>query len=446
MSEIEANSRIRAYRSEKIEVINQDLTDAEYPARNIAEIENWDNIPTPEVPDGYRANLTIEELIEEIKLHCGLDYQADEPAVLGPLIIYAGVHPQDTRARQWMRIGVEFSPATTFAYSAVEMYGRRMPMRAIPGSWQNHPQLRTAFIMRGSNYHDGIDIFYNDGNDESLIGSSQTMLPLDSPRVLSYMRSNRGSGPNLSITINPIQTCPIRCQFCYRGYDRINGKDGEVTENVSLISLRPDQMADHLITKFSGLDFSQLQQISLLSGAFPHFDALYKYITHFVAVISARTHGEFDPIRNSHQNIHMLTHLARSADKLQALKAAGVKTLQDTVEIIDDQTRKRVMPKANPRNVFVVGKADDSFGDILQVIPDGVRIYGDGYSVTAIIGLDDYETTVAGLRALKGTGLRSLAYPTFQPYGIKDMGLYKMDFSQIMNVRRRAASLFARVH
>ncbi|HUS26114.1 MAG TPA: hypothetical protein VMY99_02080 [Nevskiaceae bacterium] len=129
---------------------------------------------------------------------------------------------------------------------------------------------------------------------------------------------------------------------------------------------------------------------------------------------------------------------------MEALKALGVRHLEHTLEVIDDKRREHIMPK-RAKNPAVLNKGEVTFDQVLASIPDGVAVFGaDRYTATMLIGLDDFQTSVAGLRALREAGLSKLSSPVFQTYTYSGLRDYAMSFSEVMETRRMASRLFAR--
>ena len=358
--------------------------------------------------------------------------------------IYAGVKLGNEEAKWWPRLMPMYSPndsmlviAGSFvAVDAIDAEDRRLSLRVIP-DWKQ-PEFDTPYSVVGKD--NNLELLYRGYNGATRrIGEFVNLLAVDSMSDV-YIRAGRSHGDN-GIVMNPIMTCPHRCLFCSRQYDSMHRTDSQ--EPAPLMVFGPEEIVEYTANKFPDLNWRSIGRISLVTGSFNTFDEMEEYTGRLSKAITERTGGNFAPADNKHQEILVLTHLARNRRHFEVMRKLGV-AIQDTIEIIDDERREQVMPvKHKP----AVPKYEYSFDDIIASIPDAIRVLGkDNYRATVILGLDTYDTTTRGLQMLGQAGLRRLYYPMFQPYGYDDHTLYKMSFEDIRRSIELANNLFARVY
>ncbi len=416
--------------------------------RTMDMLEGWDNLPVPaSIPERYNANISFET-IRSIAHLCGAHRTAQEARdyVLGHLMVYAGGHLADNEAGRWVRLATEFSHRHSFAYATLQLFGnRRVSMRVLPPSYRSQPRLQTP-IQLHTNERQSVAISFDDGHVRFLVSTSRQLLPLDSARVIAYLRTARGPehiAPK-TITINPLLGCSERCNFCFRQYDTVGQRRFGALEQIPLFRLAPADMSRYIAYKFRTHDFPTIGQIGLVTGAYRNFDDLYTYTSSFLAHLARETDQGFNPHTRQHQELLILTHLVTERAQMAALKALGVHHLEHTLEVIGDETRQRIMPQQS-RNPSLASKGSVSFSHVLSFIADAVAVFGeDKFSVALIIGLDDYDTTVRGLDALHRAGLRRLSCPVFQPYSYDAFGDMAMSFEEVMRIKRHAELLFVR--
>jgi hypothetical protein len=359
--------------------------------------------------------------------------------------IYAGVRLGNEEALPWARLGNEFSPTNShhyvtgsFQHSSSPEQSRRLSLRVIPQSWQD-PTFQTPYIVEGV---DGkLQLLHKGSDESSIVGEFDQLLPPDTPRTIAYLRENRHSGDN-GVVINPIMTCPHRCQFCSRQYDILN-LDVDKEGRVPTILFSPTEISRYIEYKYPDIEWENLNRISVVTGSFNTFEDMHAYLAALRGALYETSHGKFLSNPDSDQEILVLSHLARTEEEFRRLRELGV-TLQDTVEILDDGRRKEFMKVAHkdaaPKYVF-----DQK--TIIQSMKHAIKIFGeDDYRATLILGLDDSETTLEGFEAMQEAGLRKLYYPVFQPYGTADHELYQMSFAELLQARQVAHQMFNRVY
>lgn len=241
---------------------------------------------------------------------------------------------------------------------------------------------------------------------------------------LAYFSEGSPKKKNTSITINPIQLCPIHCTFCRREYDSRKEITKTHTDLDELKNYDPIEMARMLVEMFP-VDWNSRMQISFVTGSFKNQRVMNDYLSSFANSLSDMTNKKFDPRSKKHQNIHIASHLATTEDDYLKLLKLGVKTYQNTIEIINDEIRKKNMPKVN-QNATYIGKGDLSFDDVLNQVKAGIKIMGqDFYSGALILNLDTFKDTMMGITRLKASGLQLVDVQTFQPFNVGGISLYK---------------------
>jgi hypothetical protein len=428
------------------EVLRKDLEADPNDSVNANNLPEWENMGIPSlVPEIYNANLryaTLQEL--------WIRYQSDRvplefQELINYAIIFSGVHPLDRASRDWARLSREYPPSESFPFITGKFNGRRMPARAIPPNFQQTDRLHTPFYVKGADQRCAIEILLDVNNQQMIVGTMDELLPLDSPSVVAYMRQARGPDhkQKFSITINPLLSCGERCVFCYRQYGLWGNTQLGAQKKFPLVRIQPETMAEYLAIKFSQVDFSRLSYIGLVTGAFKNYADLYNYIDSFVSSLYRVTNGGFNIGKNG-QGITLLTHLATTREKMLALKKAGVIELEHTLEMFDDQKKRKIIPVLS-KSDSVSPKSDIGFDQVLSLISQGIEIFGDDrFSVTAILGIDDYDTTVRGLKSLRRGGLAKLSFPVYQTYNRTGMSLYRMSFEELIETRQLAKNLFVR--
>lgn len=203
-------------------------------------------------------------------------------------------------------------------------------------------------------------------------------------------------------------------------------------------------MARMLVETFS-IDWSSKMQISFVTGSFKNQKLMNDYLSLFVNSLSDTTNKKFDPRAKKHQNIHIASHLATTEDDYLKLLKLGVKTYQNTIEIINDEARKKIMPKVN-QNATYTGKGDLSFDDVLNQVKTGVKIMGkDFYSGALILNLDTFKDTMWGITKLKASGLRLIDVQTFQPFNVDGITLYKQSSQELVISYLITKSMFRQI-
>ncbi len=80
-------------------------------------------------------------------------------------------------------------------------------------------------------------------------------------------------------------------------------------------------------------------------------------------------------------------------------------------------------------------KGDVSFEGILGILSQASNVFGiDKIEPVLIIGLDTYQDTMRGLRALKNGGYEILTHTVFRAYTEDQLQYYSMDLGEIVDV------------
>lgn len=426
-------------------ILKKDLIDDQSGVRTADNLPEWENMKIPSfVPDVYKPNLKYEQLNALLEKHKFDKAPLSFQELMNYAIIYSGVHPIDVASRGHAGLLNEYPASESFPFITGKFHGRRLPVRAIPPTFQDTDSLHTPFVTKGNN-STGVELFLNTGANEVSIGNINEFLPLDSPSVIAYIRQTKGPEHKdvLSITINPIFACGEQCAFCYRQYGLWGNTEKGALHKTSLVRIQPDIMARYITTKFKDVDFAQVKYIGVVTGTFKNFDDLYNYLVCFTGSLKNYTNGSFD-VKQNNQGIAILTHLVTSKEQMLALKDVGVTELEHSLEMFHAEHKTKVIPVLT-KNKNVTPKSSIKFDEVLEFIPDAIKIFGvEGFSSTAIIGLDDYNSTKVGLTKLKQAGLVKLSFPIYQTYNRDGMSLYRMSFEETIESRQLAKNLFIR--
>lgn len=390
--------------------------------------------------DPYISDETLEELLTEAK---------HPSSVMLPWIIVAGA-TVDASATPHFRTKPDLRPEDSLFHARMRFDGKRVVARAVPDEWaRGNPKLGTPFHVT----KEGEDLVLYKRNAQGaleVLGKSEETGVLGSTclKVIAYNSSGDTQIKDTSITANPIQYCPLRCTFCRRQYDTVDEvrKNGEQTDSTRLVNIPPSVMADHLLQRYGSVDWASRMQVSFVTGTFRDFDTMHQYVDAFGKRMREITGGGFDPAHNAMQNIHLSTHLARTTDDMRRLYDAGVHSVQDTIEIVNDDVRKDVMRKAKAGDGRLRAKGELTFDDCLQAVEAGVQVMGEnGYYASLVLGLDTYEDTVRGMNALRDAGLTRLDPSTYQPFEKSGLKLFRMSAEDIVRSTLKYEQTFAAV-
>lgn len=414
----------------KLSLAQEDLTDPS--SSRVIRASGFDinSVSEPLDTGDFDANINILNGTEAPTTH---DF------VLGA--IYAGVHIGNPEAKPWARLSPAYLPEDSMLmitgnFLQTNGSARRLSLRLMPDAWEKSA-LQTPYTVHETEGR--LELTYRQDDQFRSVGSFKELLPIDGIADV-YMRGERAKGDN-GIVINPIMSCPHRCHFCSRQYDSVNRGDAE--GRTPLMVFSPREMVDHTLNRLPDIDWATVQRLSLVTGSFNTFEEMTKYISELSDELRLASNGQFSPGPHTAQEILVLTHLARTPEHFKELKQLGV-SLQDTIEVIDDDVRREIMPRAVSR---AVPKYHYDFEEIVDSVPDAIDILGkENYRATVILGLDDQQTTVNGFKLLQEGGLQRLYTPVFQPYGYQDHKLYRMRFDELLTVRRTADALFSRVY
>jgi hypothetical protein len=425
-------------------LVLQDLARTQPASRTLAEFPNWNATPPPvRVNDRYQPNL---EPREALRLLSGAHGRDSKGGRLRTLLSYSGAVPADGDAESLFHINSSFTPEKALAHATFELFGRRLAVRAIPRNWED--RLQTPFRVRRVGDRAQVMLQADGGRMIELSEPGEVLTPesscLDN---LSYFSDGREREEDTSITINPIQTCALRCQFCRRQYDTVdelNATASSPEEKKRLARLTGDQAAWHLIEKYRNVDWGSKMQIAIVTGTFLDFTHMRDFVKAFGDSMRERTQGKFDPANNPLQNMRILTHLAETEDHFVQLKNLGVRSIQNTIEIIGDERRSTMMQAAGSGGgKRLLAKSDVSFDRALDGVRAGVNVLGpQHYRATVILGLDDAETTIEGLKDLQDAGLRVLQSPVYEAFEPQGVNLYQMSAADLIGARDQTLNMF----
>lgn len=416
-------------------VLLKDLTDEFGNFRSANELDSWVGMKIPpKVPSCYIPNLDASLLERTMEKHKTDKVPLKNEELLNYGIIYSGIHPADFQSREWARLLDVYPQSNSFPFITGELNSRRTPARAIPPTFQADEKLHTPFIGHGSSTRE-IEVEFYGGPRRFSVGKITKLLPLDSPSVIAYVRRLKGPEhrQDLSITINPLLACGERCAFCYRQYGLLGNIELGAKEKTPLIRIQPEVMARYIRIKFANLDLRKVVHFGLVTGAFKNYDDLYNYLVKFRTELNVE----------AGQGFTILTHLATSKEQMLGLRDLGVTELQHTMEIFDDSRRREIMPVLS-RNTNIVPKYSVSFDKVLSMVKPGQEIFGEGFAVSSILGIDNFTNTINSLVRLRKEGLIKLSFPVYQTYNLEGISLYNMTFPELIEARQMAKSLFIR--
>lgn len=351
---------------------------------------------------------------------------ADRDEVLRAMLVHCGAAAALNSDHDLFHAKPEVADKLGMYHATARLWGRRTAIR------YNRPDSTPFMIARTTSNQVGV---WFEGDR---VGLGDIMEPeATCLRNLSYYSDGRERTRDATITINPIQSCALRCRFCRRQYDHLD------RNSEPLINLTPTDTANHLIAKYPHVDWGSRVRISLVTGTFADFEHLWGWIADFTLAMGIATDGAWQPSEHEGQLIHILSHLARTREEMWRLRELGVKSYQDTAEIVNDDRRRELMPKANERNRRLLGKGQVRWADVLRAVSYGRDVFGErNYSVTLILGLDTRRDTVAGLNQLLAEGLVVLDRPLYQAFEVSGLDLYAMSAMDLAEASVLAGRLF----
>lgn len=191
---------------------------------------------------------------------------------------------------------------------ALRLWGIRTAIRHTPAD-------QTPFSLRVT--PTGVDLLLD---DQILVRDCEILEPEASClKNLAYFSDGIRRDRDTSITINPIQSCPMRCLFCRRQYDQ---------RESPLLNLSPADAARHLVSAYA-LDWTSGMQISIVTAT---FDLMFQFTREFAASRALLTDGGYDPPRRPRQNIHLLTHVGARSDRGEPVRERPVRAGHDHLE------------------------------------------------------------------------------------------------------------------
>ncbi len=235
---------------------------------------DFSTVQEPVVDSRFDARINLGELTRA--------FPEEDPK---DLLLYgamvSGIKLGDDKASNWARLPREYSPQTSYFYVTGEFAAgpnraaaRRLSLRVIPEHWED-PRFDTKFTV--NSVESQLELRFNpgDGAEDIILGRFNKLLPADVPR-LAYRREGRHDGDN-GIVINPIMTCPHRCTFCSRQYDTLN-KGVDLEDKAALAVLNPQEIVDHMMSKWPNMNWSNVSRLSLVTGSFNDFNHMHQYI------------------------------------------------------------------------------------------------------------------------------------------------------------------------
>ena len=198
-----------------------------------------------------------------------------------------------------------------------------------------------------------------------------------------------------------------------------------------LIYLTPEQMCRFLISELPDIEFGSLNEIYISTGRFTTKKDLLRYLKTFNLEVSKIWGEKFDPSRNQNQWFKVSTHLLDTCEAMAEAKQYGVKKYLYPIEIVSNSKRKSYMTHPRMRD----NKGDVSFEEILGILNQASNVFGkDKVEPVLIIGLDTYQDTMRGLKALKTAGHGILTHTIFRAYTEEQLQYYSMDLEEIVDV------------
>lgn len=378
--------------------------------------------------DHYQVPQTLDDFHHEVALQD--QAYPDGKAlsrVVRSLAMYAGVYPDDTTAAHFT-VHKTLSSDAIHPTAQLRIAQRAARVRAIPTNWQSDPAIRTPLLVSPGAADGFVDISFRETTGASEHLSTAKILEPATPTPLAYVTGDQ------IMLINPQMVCPLACSFCIRNHTS--------TTDFGLVNFSPRETAEYLTQKFDKETWDSLRMIKLITGAFRDYPTLRSYVSGFLTEIKRTTSGSFDPLNNSHQKMHLLTNLVQTKSELREIRTLGIRSLEHTVEIIDNDRRRQYLSRATPQGK-TSGKGEQTFESMMVGARNAVSVYGpDDYGTTVVLGMDDEATTLRGYQAMYGAGVRQSTGGIFVPNAYTEIGLQQTTFSQTMRLRRAAANLF----
>jgi len=350
-------------------------------------------------------------------------------------LIWSGMRVQDD-ALSWTSIDHGYKEGTRLPRVVLPVDDKRLSIRTVPNGWRGVHD--TPFTLRRG--ESGGMRLTADGVE---IARPIVRHKTESVQTLAYIAGQEDGSVN--ITANPLQRCPQACEFCCRGYhDMTNERKKE------LVNLSPEEMARALMTQFSEKvkNWGEISGITFSTGDFRDEPHLLEYVEKFVAAMGTVTGGEWNPQKNEHQYISVLTHILKSRAGLEQARSLGMKRFIHTVEMTDAARREQVMHlnrkdfESTPRN-----KGYTTFEGILGVLGNAVEVF-EPQNVEAIlvVGLDPLERTRSAMDQLKEIGITRVGRALINIYNMNQFALVPASFEDAVGGMEYAKRLFASPH
>ena len=324
-----------------------------------------------------------------------------------------GVEIDDDFALQY--VGVPEEKTNRFLRAIITINDRPFTMRVVPNCWQKKNSIfATNFHIRGN-------VLFLESQE---LGRITSYCKLCSINNSAYIAKNLNKENVLCI--NPLQYCGQACKFCLRTQDIYSRK-----KKNTLINLDPAQMCRFLISELPDIEFGSLNEIYISTGRFTTKKDLLRFLKTFKNEVSNIWGDKFDPARNQNQWFKVSSHLLDTYEAMAEAKQYGVKKYLYPIEIISNSKRKAYMTHPSMRD----NKGDVSFEGILGILSQASNVFGiDKIEPVLIIGLDTYQDTMRGLRALKNGGYEILTHTVFRAYTEDQLQYYSMDLGEIVDV------------
>jgi len=413
------------------------LLDVRPPRSQSSNREAIEAIPQPAAvsPDA-RFDYTYDQLVD-IAHDLTPGNSEDIKRVARYALIWSGMKIDDSMI-SWAAVDHGYESQTRLPRVTLPVDNKRLSIRAVPDSWEDSVH-NTPFTLQKDER--GVQIVASDSEGNRVeIARPVHRYVTESVQTLAYLKEQRDGTKN--ITINPLQRCPQKCEFCCRAYH-----DMTMDRKKELINLSPDEMARYLKAKFPKTDWKDVSGITVVTGDFQSDHAILDYMQGFVESMDSVTSGDWSPISNSHQDLAVSTHLLESRESMERAKELGMKKFMYTVEMSDDDRREEVMYVSKNVKNNAVNKGHTPFKGALGVLETAIDVFGvENVEPVLVVGLDPIEKTKQSLDKLRELKIRRVSRALVNIYNMNQFSLMRSGFEGAVEGMQYARDLFGSAH
>jgi len=343
----------------------------------------------------------------------------------------------DDNIINWAAIDHGYESQTRLPRVTLPIDNKRLSVRVTPDAWEGTHD--TPFTLRRGD--SGAHLLATDSKGEQIeIAHPAHRYITESVQTMAYLREQRDG--TINFTINPLQRCPQKCEFCCRAYH-----DMTMERKKELINLSPDEMARYLKAKFPKTAWEDVSGITVVTGDFQSDQAILEYMEGFVGAMDEVTEGRWNPVTHERQDLAVSTHLIETREAMEKAEALGMKRFIYTAEMADDDRREEVMYVSKTAKNNEANKGHIPFTGALGVLETAVDVFGaDAVEPVLVIGLDPLEKTKQSLDKLKELKIRRVSRALLNIYNMNQFSLMRSGFEDAVEGMQYAKDLFGSPH